>query len=72
MSISQRIVNEEKRLYDLDIRLDSVITESRKEYEELSRKRKSLSKKISKLKRRRDSQGQSESPEFFSGEYTDD
>tara|TARA_R110002020_G_scaffold471083_2_gene697507 strand:+ start:198 stop:410 length:213 start_codon:yes stop_codon:yes gene_type:complete len=68
MSISSQIKNEEQRLYDLDMRLDSVFASSRKEYEKLFRKRKGVRKKLDKLIRKRDSQGSYEAHEFSDGD----
>ena len=72
MSISSQIRNEEKRLYDLEMRLDSVFASSRKEYEKLFRKRKGIKKKLDKLRRKETSQEAPEPPEFYTGDSQDD
>jgi len=72
MSISSQIKNEEKRLYDLEMRLDSVFASSRKEYEKLFRKRKGIKKKLEKLRRKKTSQEAPEPPEFYTGDIQDD
>ena len=72
MSINSQIRNEEQRLYDLDIRLESVYASSRKEYEKLSRKRKGIKKKLEKLRRKMDSRGHSQTSEFYTGDDYDD
>ena len=72
MSISSQIKNEEKRLYDLEMRLDSVFASSRKEYEKLFRKRKGIKKKLEKLRRKKSSQDAHEPREFYTGDIQDD
>tara|TARA_B100000745_G_C20123141_1_gene384612 strand:+ start:1246 stop:1464 length:219 start_codon:yes stop_codon:yes gene_type:complete len=72
MSINSQIRNEEKRLYDLEMRLDSVFGSSRKEYEKLYRKRKGIKKKLDKLRKKMGSHEPSETPEFYTGENKDD
>ena len=72
MSISSQIKNEEKRLYDLEMRLDSVFSSSRKEYEKLFRKRKVIKKKLDKLRRKKSSQEGTQSREFYTGDIEDD
>ena len=72
MSISSQIKNEEKRLYDLEMRLDSVFASSRKEYEKLFRKRKGIKKKLDKLRRKKSSQDDPEPREFYTADIQDD
>ena len=72
MSIRSQIKNEEKRLYDLEMRLDSVFASSRKEYEKLFRKRKGIKKKLDKLRRKKSSQDDPEPREFYTGDIQDD
>ena len=72
MSISSQIKNEEKRLYDLEMRLDSVFSSSRKEYEKLFRKRKVIKKKLDKLRRKKSSQEGTQPREFYTGDIEDD
>lgn len=50
--ITKQIRNEEDRLYQLDLALDSSVGASRQEYDKISRKRKGIKKKIEKLKRK--------------------
>jgi predicted nucleic acid-binding Zn-ribbon protein len=72
MSINSQIRNEEQRLYDLEMRLDSVFSSSRKEYEKLFRKRKVVKKKLEKLRRKMSSQEDPETREFYTGDNQDD
>jgi len=72
MSIRTQIKNEEQRLYDLEMRLDSVFSSSRKEYEKLFRKRKVVKKKLEKLRRKMSSQDNPEPREFYAGDNQDD
>jgi predicted nucleic acid-binding Zn-ribbon protein len=72
MSINSQIRNEEQRLYDLEMRLDSVFSSSRKEYEKLFRKRKVVKKKLEKLRRKISSQEDPETREFYTGDNQDD
>ena len=72
MSISSQIRNEEKRLYDLEMRLDSVFASYRKEYEKLFRKRKGIKKKLDKLRRKMSRQEDPEPREFYTGDSQDD
>ena len=72
MSINSQIRNEEQRLYDLEMRLDSVFASSRKEYEKLFRKRKVVKKKLEKLRRKMSSQEDPETREFYTGDNQDD
>ena len=68
MSISNQIRNQENRLYEIELSMDTVFSTSRSEYEKLSRKRKNVRKKLDKLIRRRDSQDPPEAREFSVGE----
>ena len=68
MSISNQIRNQENRLYEIELSMDTVFSTSRKEYEKLSRKRKNVRKKLDKLIRRRDSQDLPEAHEFSVGD----
>ena len=72
MSISSQIKNEEKRLYDLEMRLDSVFASSRKEYEKLFRKRKGIKKKLDKLRRKMSSQENPDARDFYTRGNEDD
>ena len=72
MSINSQIRNEEQRLYDLEMRLESVFSSSRKEYEKLFRKRKVVKKKLEKLRRKMSSQEDPETREFYTGDNQDD
>ena len=72
MSINSQIRNDEQRLYDLEMRLDSVFSSSRKEYEKLFRKRKVVKKKLEKLRRKMSSQEDPETREFYTGDNQDD
>jgi hypothetical protein len=68
MSISNQIRNQENRLYEIELFMDTVCSTSRKEYQKLDKKRKNVRKKLGKLIRRRDSQGLPEAREFSDGD----
>ena len=64
MSISNQIRNQENRLYEIELSMDTVFSTSRSEYEKLYKKRKNIRKKLEKLIRKRDSQEPPEAREF--------
>tara|TARA_R110000824_G_scaffold10866_1_gene47506 strand:+ start:8647 stop:8859 length:213 start_codon:yes stop_codon:yes gene_type:complete len=68
MSISNQIRNQENRLYEIELTMDTVFSTSRKEYQKLDKKRKNVRKKLEKLIRRRDSQDLPEAREFSGGD----
>jgi|TARA_R110000824_G_scaffold265833_1_gene454760 hypothetical protein len=68
MSISNQIRNQENRLYEIELSMDTVFSTSRKEYQKLDKKRKNVRKKLDKLIRRRDSQEPVEAREFLAGD----
>ena len=68
MSISNQIRNQENRLYEIELTMDTVFSTSRKEYQKLDKKRKNVRKKLDKLIRRRDSQEPPTAREFSVGD----
>ena len=68
MSISNQIRNQENRLYEIELSMDTVFSTSRKEYQKLDKKRKNVRKKLEKLIKRRDSQEPYKAREFSDGD----